>query len=140
MSCLVDELSCSPSSNQTYSDRPQQVNSLELHTKRQTRILYYKNKFSKLQMHIQSHSKSEGIRKAKDRKKEGLFYFYFLDTSRLKLLIQQSFITYARKQRKSKHLTKKKKKKKKKRSAFMDNHDCPQKEPHILSLKADMKF
>ena len=84
-------------------------------------------------LHIQSHFKSEGIRKAKARKKEGLFYFYFFDTSRIRLLIQQSK-PIPKKQRKSKYLTKKN------RSAFMDKHTCPQKEPHILSLKAEMKF
>ena len=82
--------------------------------------------------HIQSNFKSDGIRKAKARKKEGLFYFYFFDTSRM--ASDTTIKTYSKKQRKSKYLTKKN------RSAFMDKHTCPQKEPHILSLKAEMKF
>ena len=84
-------------------------------------------------LHIQSHAKSEGIRKAKARKKEGLFYFYFFDTSRIRLPIQQSKpIPKSRGNQSTSQ--------KKNRSAFMDKHICPQKEPHIVSLKAEMKF
>ena len=70
---------------------------------------------------------------------------YFISISlihlALRLLIQQSKpIPKSRGNQSTLQKKKKKKKKKKNRSAFMDKHTCPQKEPHILSLKAEMKF